>query len=147
LSSFVGPAIIGWLKRDFERVPRSVADVGQDLAALTDELKARTGGVLVVQNLISTAPTDRIPNYAWLGDSFSSAVPVMCAEANLMLSSLTQDYDLSVLDSDALAAEHGGRHCPDRAHPDRVLLDAQRDELHRILRARKIPGFEPIQLE
>ena len=147
LSSFVGPAIIGWLRRDFERVPRSVAEVGRDLAALTGELKARTGGVLVVQNLISTAPTDRIPNYSWLGDSFSSAVPVMCAEANLMLANLTQDHDLSVLDSDALVAEHGGRHCPDRAHPDRVLLEAQRGELHSILRARKIPGFEPTQLE
>jgi hypothetical protein len=141
LQSFVGPAFRDWLKRDFERVTRTVDDVRRDLSELSRELAARTGGVLVVQNLIATSVADQIFNYAWLGDDFSTAVPVACAEVNAMLWDLTRDHDMSVLDADALAAEHGGRHCADRAHPDRVLLDAERAELHRILRERRVPGF------
>jgi hypothetical protein len=141
LHSFVGQAVRDWLKRDFERLPRSPSDAARDLGALSVELKARTGAVLVVQNLIVTSTADRIPNYSWLGDDFSSTTAVMCAEANAMLADLTRDHDMSLLDSDALAAELGCSHCPDRAHPDRVLVDAQRAELHRILRDRGVPGF------
>jgi hypothetical protein len=141
LRGFIGPAVRDWLKRDFEPVRRTVADAERDLGALSAELSARTGGVFIIQNAIATSPGDRIPNYSWLGDGFADCVPVACAEANLMLGALTRVHDVSVLDADALAADHGVRHCADRAHPGRVLLDALREETHRILRERKIHGF------
>jgi hypothetical protein len=141
LQSFIGREVRAWLKRDFEPVRRTVADAERDLAALSEVLRARTGGTLLVQNSIISSPADRIPNYSWLGDGFSESGPVFCAEANLMLSGLTQRHDLSVLDTDALAVDVGVQHCPDRAHPSRVLLDELRSETHRILKDRAVPGF------
>jgi hypothetical protein len=35
----------------------------------------------------------------------------------------------------------GVKHCPDGAHASGALLEAQRREVHRILRERRIPGF------
>jgi hypothetical protein len=139
--SFIGPGVIEWLRRDFERVPRTVADVERDLAALADEVKARTGALLVVQNLIASCAADRISNYAWLGEEFSQSVPVFGNEANLMLGGLTRRHNISMIDSDALAAEFGVQHCPDRFHASGELLEAQRTEYHRVLRERGIAGF------
>jgi hypothetical protein len=138
---FIGPVVADWLRRDFEPLSRTVADVERDLAALADELTARTGASLIVQNLISSTATDRVANYAWIGDAFASSTAVISNESNLMLAGLTRHPAISVLDSDAIAAELGVRHCPDRFHAARPLLEAQRDELHRVLRDRKVPGF------
>lgn len=138
---FIGQGVIDWLRRDFERVPRSVSDAERDLAALADEVAARTGASLLVQNLVSSSAADRISNYSWLGESFAESVPVIGAEANLMLTGLTRKPNVSMIDSDALAAEYGVKHCPDRVHASRELLEAQRTETHRILRARGVPGF------
>lgn len=138
---FIGPGVADWLRRDFERVPRPVAEVERDLAALSEELTARTGAVLMVQNLVASSAADRISNYAWLGDSFGESLPVIGAEANLMLTGLTRRRGLSMIDSDALAAELGVKHCPDRFHASRQLLEAQRSEIHRVLRESRIPGF------
>jgi hypothetical protein len=138
---FIGPGAVEWLRRDFERVHRTVADVERDLSALADEVTARTGAALLVQNSIASSATDRIANYAWLGDAFSESVAVRSGEANLMLAGLTRHPGVSVVDSDALAAELGVRHCPDRFHASRELVEAQQGEVHRILRERGIPGF------
>lgn len=138
---FVGKGVIDWLQRDFERVHRTVADSERDLAALSAEVTSRTGAALLVQNLIASCATDRIPNYAWLGDEFAMSNPVLAAEANLMASGLTRLPGFSVVDSDALAVERGVHLCPDRIHASRDLLEAQRGEIHRILRDRAVPGF------
>jgi hypothetical protein len=138
---FVGPDLIEWLRRDFEPLPRSTADIQRDLAALATEVGSRTGAALLVQNLMASSATDRISNYSWLGDSFAASVPVACTEANLMLSDLTRMPNVSVVDSDAMAVELGIKHCPDRAHASGELLEAQRHEIQHILRSRRIPGF------
>jgi hypothetical protein len=138
---FIGPGVMEWLRRDFERVPRTVADVERDLAALSDEVQSRTGARLLVQNLISSSAADRISNYAWLGESFGESVSVFGNEANLMLGGLARGRPIAMIDSDALAAEYGVRHCPDRFHASGELLEAQRAEYHRVLRACHIPGF------
>lgn len=138
---FMGPGVVEWLRRDFERLHRSVADVEHDLAALAEEVTARTGAALLVQNSVASSAADRIANYAWLGDEFSESVAVRSGEANLMLGGLTRHPGISVVDSDALAAELGVRQCPDRFHASRQLLEAQQAEVHRILRDRGIPGF------
>jgi hypothetical protein len=138
---FIGPGVIEWLRRDFEPLPRTVADTERDLAALADELQRRTGAALLVQNLISSSAGDRISNYAWLGDAFSQSVPVFGNEANLMLTGLARGRNIFMIDSDALAAQYGVRHCADRFHASGELLEAQRAEYHRVLRECRIPGF------
>jgi hypothetical protein len=137
----IGSDFTEWLRRDFEPVTRTVADSQRDLAALADEVEARTGAVLLVQNLVSSAATDRVSNYAWLGDSFDASIAVLGNEANLMLSDLTRHHRIAVIDADALAAELGVKHCPDRFHASPDLVEAQRDEVHRVLREYGIPGF------
>ena len=139
--TYIGSGFADWLRRDFEPLVRTVADSQRDLAALADEVKARTGAVLLVQNLISSNIADRVSNYAWLGDSFDHSVPVRGTEANLMLSGLTRSHGIALIDSDALAAEIGVKHCPDRFHASRELVEAQRNEVHRVLRECKIRGF------
>lgn len=141
LGQFVGPGVVEWLRRDFERLPRSIADVERDLAALADEVSRRTGAALLVQNLIASSAAERVGNFAWLGEDFSSSLPVVGHEANLMLLGLTRHPAVSMIDADALAAELGVRHCPDRFHAARELLEAQRAETHRVLRERRVPGF------
>jgi len=139
---FIGPGVADWLRRDFERVPRTVADTERDLAALAQEVKARTGATLLVQNLIASSAADRISNFAWLGDAFDESLGVYANEANLMLTGLTRSQpNLAMIDSDALAAQFGVRHCPDRFHASGELLEAQRAEVHRVLRGCGVPGF------
>jgi len=138
---YIGPGVLEWLRRDFEPVRRTVSDIARDLAALAAEVEARTGAALLVQNLIASSAVNRISNYAWLGSSFSESPPVIATEANLMLCDLTRARNVSMIDSDALAADLGVRHVPDGAHASRELLEAQRREFQRVLRAVGIPGF------
>ena len=138
---YISPGFADWLRRDFEQVTRTVADSQRDLAALADEVRDRTGAVLLVQNLIASTAADRVSNYAWLGDAFSESVAVLGNEANLMLSDLTRHHNIVMIDSDALAAELGVRQVPDRFHASGALVDAQRCEIHRVLGECKIPGF------
>jgi hypothetical protein len=138
---FIGPGVADWLRQDFEPVKRTVADMRRDLAALADEVQARTGGTLVVQNLVASTNTDRVSNYTWLGDAFEGCVAVVGNEANLMLGELTRDNAIVMIDSDALAAEMGVDQVPDRFHASRGLVEAQRAEVHRVLQALRIPGF------
>jgi hypothetical protein len=138
---YVGPRLLDWLRRDFEPVRRTVPDIARDLAALAGEVSARTGKALLVQNLIVSSSLNRISNYAWLGESFSESPTVMATEANLMLSDLSRAPNVSMIDSDALAADLGVRYVPDGVHASRALVEAQRCEYQRVLRARGIAGF------
>lgn|GEM_PF-755672 len=138
---YIGSGILDWLRRDFEPVRRSVSEIERDLAALAEEVRQRTGAALLVQNLVASSALNRVSNYAWLGESFSESLPVIATEANLMLSDLTRAPNVSVIDSDALAADLGVRHVPDGAHASRELLEAQRREFHHVLRDREVPGF------
>jgi len=138
---FIGPGVADWLRRDFEPLPRSVDDTRRDLAALADEVRARTGGTLLVQNLVASAAADRVSNFAWLGDEFAQSLPVLGNESNLMLHDLTRSHAIAMLDSDALAAELGINQVPDRFHASLELVDAQRSEVHRFLRETGVPGF------
>ncbi len=138
---FIGPGISDWLRRDFEPLKRSIADIQRDLAALADEVKSRTGGVLLVQNLIASTITDRISNYSWVGEAFDESVAVFGNEANLMLGDLTRDHNIVMIDSDAMAAELGVEQVPDRFHASGRLVEAQRAEVHRVLRELQVPGF------
>jgi hypothetical protein len=138
---FIGAGIADWMRRDFERVPRTIADIETDLAALAAEVQTRTGAVLLVQNVVASSEADRISNYSWLGDSFADSVSVLNTEANMMLFGLTRMANISMIDADALAAELGTKNIPDRTHASRDLLEAQRCAVHEVLRARGIHGF------
>jgi hypothetical protein len=105
------------------------------------EVTARTGAALLVQNLLASSVLNRNSNYSWLGEAFNQCLPVISTEANLMLGDLTRSPNVSMIDSDALAVALGVKRCPDGAHASGELLEAQRCEIHRILRERRIPGF------
>ena len=141
IGPYIGPSLSEWLRRDFEPVRRTVASMQQDLTALAAEVMARTGAALLVQNLVASSTLNRISNYSWLGEAFDQSLPVISTEANLMLCDLTRSTNVSMIDSDALAVALGVKHCPDGAHASGELLEAQRREIHRILRERRIPGF------
>jgi hypothetical protein len=138
---FVGPGFAEWLRRDFEQLNRSVEDSQRDFTALADEVKARTGASFLVQNLISSDLRDRISNYAWLGEAFEESVPVRGNEANVMLSDLARSHNIALIDSDAMAAEHGITQVPDRFHASRELVELQRSEVHRVLQGLRVKGF------
>lgn len=138
---YIGPGFTEWLRRDFEPWDRSVEDSQRDIAALADEVKARTGASLLMQNLIASNLGDRVSNYAWLGEAFEKSVAVRGNEANLMLSDLTRRYSIAMIDSDALAAEHGVKHLPDLFHASSEFVEEQRGEVHRVLRALRVRGF------
>lgn len=138
---YIGPAITDWLRADFEPVHRTVLDVQRDLAALADEVRERTGGTLMVQNLIASTAADRVANYSWLGDAAADSVSVLGNEANLMLGELTRSHGIVMIDSDALAAALGVNQVPDRFHGSSQLVAAQRGEVHRALRGLEVPGF------
>jgi hypothetical protein len=141
IGPYIGPSLAEWLRRDFEPVRRTVVHMQQDLAALAAEVLARTGAALLVQNLVASSALNRVSNYSWLGEAFDQSLPVISTEANLMLCDLTRSPNVSMIDSDALAVALGVKHCPDGAHASGELLEAQRREIHRILRERRIPGF------
>lgn len=138
---YIGEAVADWLRRDFEPLPRSVDDIRRDLAALADEVHARTGATLLVQNLVASSAADRVSNYAWLGDECDKVLPVMANEANLMLRDLTRSHAIALVDSDAIAAELGVDEVPDRFHASQRMVEMQRDDVHGFLRDAAIPGF------
>lgn len=139
--TFVGERVRDWLRRDFERVRRTVADVERDHTALVDEISRRTGASVLLQNIIATSPADRISNYGWLGDAFRESAPVACNEMNSMVAGLAKHPSVAVIDADAVAAEVGVRHCPDRNHASRELVEALQSEIHHVLRERHVAGF------
>jgi len=137
----LSPAGQAFLHEEFEHVPRSHADVEASLAQLALELRERTGGRLLVANLVSTTMWDRIPNYAWLAPDFERSNPVFTGDCNAMLEGLARRGLCTVLDQDAVVAEQGGRHCPDRIHASGPLPSAYRSELLALLRAAGTHGF------
>ncbi len=137
----LGAAGRAWLREEFESFTFSLAEIEANLAALAEELRERTGARLFISNIIATSSWNRIPNYAWLGDEFPRAGPVATGAANLMLERLEARGLCAVVDLDAVTAEHGGRHCPDRVHASGPLPGAYRGELLELLSSRGPPRW------
>ena len=65
-------------------------------------------------------------------------------EMNLMLQDLSRECDVSIVDTDAIAADLGAEaHLPDGVHQSGPLQAEIRQEIIHLLAARGVPGFAP----
>jgi hypothetical protein len=140
-----GPAILAWLRANFEPVSRSLDDVRADYRALIDLIRAHAPATQVlIHNVMSTSGYEDIQTYAAfdapLGQSLLS---VHDKQLNLMLQDLARERDIAIIDADAIAAELGGRLCftSDAVHQNGLMQEEVRGEILWILSARGVPGF------
>jgi hypothetical protein len=73
---------------------------------------------------------------------------VRAKDLNLMLCDLARERDIAIIDTDAIAAEFGGRlSLPDGVHQNGTMQSEMRAEILHILRTRRAPGFaSPLNL-
>jgi len=142
------PAILAWLKENFERVPRGVDDVARDLAALFAAIRAAstpTPRHILMLNRMSSSGDDDVQSYMPfdkpLGDTLAH---IRGKDINLMLHDLAREHDVAIVDVDAITAELGGqRNLPDGTHASGALQAELRGEVLHILRSQGLPGFTP----
>jgi hypothetical protein len=147
--SDAGPAIRNWLREAFEPAPRTVDDIRADYVALVDLIRdaerGRPDAGLLILNAMSSDGYEDIQSYAGLDAPPGQLLgKVAVKQANLMLHDLARERDISIVDVDHIAAGLGGqRHLPDGVHQSGLMQAETRAEILRILRYRRVPGFEP----
>jgi hypothetical protein len=114
----IGPALTRWLTTEFEVIRRTPEDKHRDLLMLIDAVSARASMQFLIMNSVTTRELDDVYCYSPfdkpLRDTLAS---IHAKELNLMLCQLARERDVSIVDVDALAAEHGvNRHVPDGIH-------------------------------
>lgn len=139
-----GPALVPWLRANFEPVRRTHDEIAQDFRILATQLRAQNPATqILVCNMMSSNGDEDIQSYigfdAPLGASLTT---VARKELNLLLHDLARELDIAIVDSDAIAADMGGqRSIPDGIHQNGPMQAELRAEILRILRARRVPGF------
>lgn len=144
----VKPAILAWVKENFEKVPHSVNDMADDLAGLFSAIRAASAPMprhVLMLNRMSSSGDDDVQSYMPfdkpLGETLAS---IRGKDINLMLHDLAREYDMAIVDVDAITAELGGqRNLPDGIHASGALQAEVRGEVLHILRTRGVPGFGP----
>jgi hypothetical protein len=138
-----GPAVLDWLRKNFEQVKRTPDDIKRDFEALIAAARVRADTRFLVINVVSTFGTEQVQRYKQferpLGNVLGS---VRARELNVMLHDLARDPSVAIVDCDAMAADLGSRlHVPDRMHGSPVLQHEVRQEIVHLLRDRGVPGF------
>jgi len=141
--AMAGPAVLDWLRKNFEQVKRTPDDIKGDYEALIDAARARGDMQFLVINVVSTFGTEQVQRYNQferpLGNVLGS---VRARELNVMLHDLARARNVAIVDCDAMAADFGGRlHVPDRMHGSPTLQREVRNEIVRLLRDRRVGGF------
>ncbi len=126
-----GPVVRAWIDSAFVPVARSLEDIRRDYIRLFETVGAATGARFLILNRMSTSGREDISSYmafdAPLGDTLSS---VAAKEMNLMLESLADEFDVAVIDVDALGAEiGGGEHLPDGIHQSGLMQTLVRGQI------------------
>jgi hypothetical protein len=140
-----GRAFEPWLRANFEPVRRTVQDIRADYRVLIDLIRAKAPRTqILICNMMSTSGVDDVQSYAGFDAPIGETVAsVHSKEMNLMLCDLARDCDVAIVDSDAIAAEFGGRtHIFDGVHQSGEMQAEMRAEILHILRDRGVPGFE-----
>jgi hypothetical protein len=143
-----GPAIVAWVKANFDEIPRGLGPMARDLAKLFGAIREAPEPMprhLLMLNRMSSSGDDDVQSYmpfdTPLGDTLAT---IRAKDANLMLHDLAREYDVAIVDVDAITAELGGqRNLPDGAHASGALQAEVRGEILHILRGRGVPGFGP----
>ena len=142
------PAIRAWVKENFEKVPHGVDEMARDLAGLFSAIRTASAAMprhILMLNRMSSSGADDVQSYRPfdkpLGETLAS---IRGKDINLMLHDLAREYDMAIVDVDAITAELGGqRNLPDGIHASGLLQAEVRGEVLHILRARGVPGFGP----
>jgi hypothetical protein len=144
-----GGAFQTWLRTSFELVRKTTDDIRADYETLIDLIQARRPGAhVLVCNTMSSSGDDDLQSYAGfdepLGETLAS---VRDKELNLMLTDLSREKGVAVVDVDAIAVELGGqRSVPDGIHQNGEMQAEVLAEILRVLHARRVPGFEPARV-
>lgn len=111
-------ALQAWLRSEFEDV--GIIDVGAALAnldAIVGRLRARTDAPILIYNLSSVVPGERVHDHQGLEDLLSTRIKRL----NLGLIELSQRTGISVIDVDAIVARGGA----DRLKIDTLHLTSE----------------------
>jgi hypothetical protein len=143
-----GPAIVAWIRENFDEVPRAVDQMASDLAGLFRAIRAAPAPMprhILMLNRMSSSGEDDVQSYMPfdkpLGETLAS---IRGKDVNLMLHDLAREHEVAIVDADAIAAELGGqRNLPDGMHASGALQAEVRGEILHILRGKGVPGFGP----
>jgi hypothetical protein len=126
-----GPAVRAWLKRAFEPVRRSTADIQHDYERLFSAARAASGARFMILNRMSSSGLETIFDYSSFAAPLGTSLAYVAAkELNVMLDDLGASQDVTIIDLDACAAEYGGaEHVPDGIHLSARLEEALRSEI------------------
>ncbi len=112
------PGDLAWLRSAFE--PARPLDPGQAMAnfrTIIDRLRERSEAPILIYNVSSVVPGDRVHCHDGLEDMLSTRI----RRFNLGLIELSQQTGISVVDVDAIVARHGA----DRLKMDALHLNAE----------------------
>lgn len=140
-----GPAIREWLRTAFERVKRTPEMIRQDLRDLIQAVRDRSATEILIMNGMSTSGHEDVFNYSPFDQPMRDVLKTRnMKEMNLMLQDLSRECDVSIVDTDAIAADLGAEaHLPDGVHQSGPLQAEIRQEVIHLLAARGVPGFAP----
>ncbi|MFI4976870.1 MAG: hypothetical protein ACHP84_20240 [Caulobacterales bacterium] len=139
-----GPALVPWLRANFEPVRHTVDNVRADYDGLIDLIhSAAPTAQILVCNVMSTLGYEDIQVYSAFDSPMSGSLSsVRAKDLNLMLHDLARERDVAIVDADAIAADLGARVCMlDAVHQSGAMQAEVRAEILRILRERGVPGF------
>lgn len=138
-----GPGVRQWLRTEFEPVRRTPEMIRRDLRNLIQTVRERAATEFLIMNVMSTSGFEDLVTYSPFERPIGNVLKThSMKEMNLMLHDLAREYDVSIVDTDAIAADLGAEaHLPDGVHQSGPLQAEIRQEIIRLLTARGVPGF------
>jgi hypothetical protein len=143
-----GPGVRAWLRTEFERVKRTPEMIQTDLRNLIRTMQKKTATEFLIMNSMSTSGYENVFTYSPFDEPMGEVLSTYKAkEMNLMLHDLARECDVSIVDTDAIAADMGGEaHLPDGVHQSGAFQTEIRQEIIHLLTARGVPGFSPANI-
>jgi hypothetical protein len=138
-----GPAVRTWLQTAFDRIKRTPKMIQEDLRDLILAVRKNHAAEFLIMNCMSTSGFEDVFNYSLFDRPLGDVLGTYNAkEMNLMLHDLSHECDISIVDTDAIAADIGAEeHLPDGVHQSGALQAETRKEILHILTKRNVPGF------
>jgi hypothetical protein len=140
-----GPAVRRWLRTAFEPVKRTPEMIRRDLRDLIQAVRKKAPTEFLIMNAMSTSGHEDVFNYSAFDRPMGDVLKThWTKEMNLMLHDLSRECDISIVDTDAIAADLGAEaHLPDGLHQSGPMQAETRQEIIHLLAARGVPGFAP----
>lgn len=146
-----GKNVLNWMRDNFDNVWRTYDDILADYIALIDAIRRAhpegAGPAILIMNEMSSAGMEDIYSYAGFDRPMGDTLAVVRAkELNLLLHDLAATRDISIVDSDAIAADLGGwAHITDGVHQSGPMQAELRAEILHILNTRQEADAGPLR--